>query len=147
MTGETDGLFNATDYEFTCHYIYGQFPYSEGVEFGCPHYDNFKYIHHVQILNDFAVRVYMDLSSFSAYQWPTYPLLPKHKWLREPLTHNRSVYLGGYDIELPGPLPLDEYVVSGSKDTRVKVLLANGQQTWLTYGRFYVEKRPVVHQC
>jgi len=128
--GTVDGLFNATDYEFTCHYIYAQYPYAEGIEMGCPHYGHFKDIHHIQIINDFCVRVFMDVSSVYAYQWPTYPLLPKHKWLREPLAHNRSVYLGDHSyIELPGTLPLNESVVSGLKDTKVKVLLANGQQT------------------
>lgn len=143
VTGETDGLFDAKDYEFTCHYIYAQYPYVEGIQFGCPHYDRFKHIDHVEILNDFEAKVYMDdLYGVAAYQWPTYPLLPKHKWLREPLAHNRSIYLGDYNwIELPGPLPLNEYVVSGLIDTKVKVLLANGQQSWLNYGADFMWKK------
>lgn len=136
VTDERDGLFNATDYEFTCHYIYAQYPYVEGTMFGSPHHGKFKDIHHIETINDFTVKVYFNVSSMWAYQWPTYPLLPKHKWLREPLAHNRSVYIG-HGIELPGMVPLSEYVVSGSKDTKIKVRLVNGVEAWLTYGQHF----------
>jgi len=139
QNGTKDGLFNATDYEFTAHYLYAQYPFIPEAGMGCPHLDKFKDIHHIEIVNDFTVRVYMNVSSMWAYQWPVYPLLPKHVWLREPLAHNRSVYFG-YSMELPGKLSLSEDVVSGSKDTKISVRLVNGTVTWLTYGQDFMWK-------
>jgi ABC-type transport system substrate-binding protein len=141
VTGETDGFFTANDYEFTCHYIYAQDHYLEGMALGCPHRDRFKDIHHVEVVNDFTVKVYMNVSSMWAYSWPTYPLLPKHKWLREPLTYNKSDYFEASTIELPGTLPLNEYVVSGSEDTKIKVRLVNGSETWLEWGEHFMWKK------
>jgi len=142
VTGAQDGLFTAKDYEFTCYYIYAQSPFIPELSWGCPHVDKFKHIHHVQVINDYCVKVYMDISSVYAYKLPIYPLLPKHMWLKEPLAHNNSAT---FDISQiynnDGTIPLNEYVVSGSQDTKIKAHLTNGQEAWLTYGDDFMWKK------
>jgi hypothetical protein len=142
VTGEADGWFTASDYEFTCHYIYDQLPYDRELGFGCPHYDRFHEIYNVTVFDDYHVRVYMNTTSVWADQWPIFPLLPKHKWLREPLACSRSDNFDvGTDIELPSKLPLNEHVVSGSQDTRIKARLANGAEVWLEWGKQFTWKK------
>jgi hypothetical protein len=140
-TGEPDGQFTAEDYEFTCHYIYAQLPYSEGADFGCPHYDRFKDIHHIDIINDYEVKVYMDVNSMWAYQWPTYPLLPRDVWLDDvkTLAYPRETHFATLP-SLSEPLTLEDKVVSGKGDTNIQVRLEDGTITWLTYGEHFMWK-------
>jgi len=142
VTGDLDGQFTAEDYEFTCHYIYAQYPYIPEAGMGCPHLDKFKDIHHIEIVDDFHVRVYMNVQSMWAYLWPTYPLLPKHIWLEDPLAYEEEEYFEvDSDITLPGKIPLSYYVVSGSKDTDIRVWLVNGAEEWLEWGTDFMWKR------
>jgi len=129
VTGTQGPQFTAKDYEFTCHYIYACSP-------GCPHHGRFKDIYNVTIIDDFHVRVFMNVSSYWASYWPTYPLLPKDVWLREPLAVQQSAYFeAGVNITLLGVIPLPEPVVSGSVDTNVKARLTDGSEAWLEWGK------------
>jgi ABC-type transport system substrate-binding protein len=142
VTGQSDGNLTAKHYEFACYYIYAQDPFVPGTGIGCPHLDKFKDIYNVTIIDDYHVRVYMNVRSTWAYLWPTYPLLPKHKWLTAPLAYNDSAcFQVGRSITLPGRIPLTTHVVSGSSDTQVKVLLADGTTTWLTWGTDFTWKK------
>jgi ABC-type transport system substrate-binding protein len=145
QTGETDGKFTAKDYEFACYYIYAQYPFIPEARMGCPHFDKFKDIHHIDIIDDFHVQVYMNITSMWAYLLPTYPLLPKHVWLREPLTHNKSGYFEiGYG-DLPGEVPLNDMVVSGSEDTKIRARLVNGTEIWLQWGEDFIWKQGTIY--
>jgi len=137
VTGEADGLFTAKDYEFTCYYIYAQPPFIPEVGIGCPHLNKFENIHHIEIIDDFTVKVYMDIESMWAYLMPTYPLLPKHIWLREPLAYQEQECCVISEGDLPGYLPLSYYVVSGSEDTTVTAQLLDGTMVELRWGEHY----------
>jgi len=140
VTGEIDRQFTAKDYEFTCHYIYAQYPFIPEAGMGCPHLNKFEDVHHVEVLDDYTVSVFMNVNSMWAYLWPTYPLLPKHKWLRDPLAYSRSTSFEASSISLPGELPLGDYVVSGSDNTSIKVRLVDGRETWLVWGEHFMWK-------
>lgn len=144
-TGYPDGLFTAKDYEFTCYYVYAQLPYEPTVRMGCPHYDKFKDIHHIEIVNDIEVRVYMNITSMWAYQLPTYPLLPKHVWLDEPLAYQELKHFEIDNDDLPGELSLSDLVVSGSEDTNITVLLSNGTLAELQYGEDFTWKKGAIY--
>jgi ABC-type transport system substrate-binding protein len=141
VTGEADGRFTAKDYEFTCHYIYDQFPCVPTLSVGCPHLDKFENIYNVTIIDDFHVRVYMNVSSMWAYLWPTYPLLPKHVWLKDSLAYEEEAYFEvNSNITLPSIVPLDHHVVSGSEDTQIEVQLIDGGEGNLTWGKDFTWK-------
>jgi len=135
QTGDEGPRLTADDYEFTCHYIYAQ-----GYE-GClyiPHWGRFKDIYNVTIVDPFHVRVFMNISSYWAPNGPTYPILSKSMWLREPLANQRNAYFEkNVNITLPGNVTLDKRVVSGSADTNIEVQLTDNSYRTLVWGSDY----------
>lgn len=100
----SDGVqFTAEDYAFSMWYIYA-FP-------DAWNWDAAMDIHHIE-LKDFnddgwkEAEVYMDKLSFWTLYAPTYPLLPKHRWLRAPLTTTDTPITESHTVTTPDKVPL-----------------------------------------
>ena len=83
-------LYDSRDYEFTVWYIYSQ-PSS-------PHWSNFMDIHHVEIVDDYTVKVYFDDSSMWFVYAPTYPLLGPKELLVKQQCRVASATFTGADL-------------------------------------------------
>ncbi len=80
----------------------------------------------------------MNVTSYWAPNAPTYPILPKNVWLQQPLANQKNAYLEtGVNMTLPGEIPLEGWVVSGSVDTSIQVQLADSSTETLLWGRDY----------
>ena len=120
VTGAIGPQFKTSDYEFTIWYIYQTTD--------SWHYNSFMDIHHVRVIDDFCVEVYMDLKSCWALYMPTGPFLPKYKWLREPLAiHTITCFQEWINASTPGQLflPYQEQLAPVSVEN-ITVQFVNG---------------------
>lgn len=95
----SDGVqFTAEDYQFTCWYMYAHDTSWYWLDFAD--------VHHVEIIDEYQVDVYMDLQSIWSLYWPIGPLLPRHVWLQNLASVLTEDFVEGEDVSTPGEVPL-----------------------------------------
>ena len=100
VTGEVLGEMTALDFEFTTWYNY-QWPEAA-------HYFDAAYVHHIEVLDNYTVEVYMNISSVWSLFDLNYPIIPKQVWtsFQQLAELKTSVFIEGINVTTPGYLNL-----------------------------------------
>lgn len=118
VTGEVLGGMTAFDFEFTTWYYY-QTPDS------WYHYD-VSGVHHIRILDDYTVEVYMDTTSIWSLLYLEYLIVPKQVWtsFQQLAWRETTIYIEGVNVTTPGYIGLP-YLEIGAPVT-VECIAADG---------------------
>jgi len=100
VTGDLIGQFVAEDYEFSIWYLY-QTPSSE-------YQWQYNDVHHVKVVDNYTIEVYMDVFSIWAFKYMGYPILPMEVWtdFTQLAELETTTFIEGINATTPGHLNL-----------------------------------------